>query len=157
MKFFILSLMVIFSMNVYAQDTSAAVKTYNTFGFQFSLVSGTGISYGKILDGKIKLKGTGGFITSDDKTKYSFGFDVHYFLSKGDKFEVTLGPSLGFIGGTNEDVKSRLALATSMEVPFNGDEHYNNLCGGIVLYYPTFYMKSGDINVTAGIYIVYNF
>lgn len=140
-----------------AQDSTSVPGFQRLFGFQFSLVSGTGISYGTLQPNNIRFKATGGFITNDNKSTYSLGVDFHYVLGRGNMVEVAVGPSLGFIGGTDELTKTRIALATTVEVPFSGTQHFQNVCAGLVLYYPTVYILSGNINVTAGLYMSYYF
>ncbi|NUN70370.1 MAG: hypothetical protein HUU02_11730 [Bacteroidetes bacterium] len=156
-RYFIMILIVCGAQIASAQDSTAAPTVQRLFGFQFSLVSGTGISFGTVQANNIRLKATGGFITNDDKSTYSIGADLHYVLGRGNKVEVSVGPSFGIIGGTNELTKTRIALATTVEVPFNGANHYENVCAGLVLYYPTVYILSGNINVTAGLYLSYYF
>ncbi len=150
-------LSILFVSTLSAQDSTAVPLNQHLFGFQFSLVSGTGISYGTLQANNVRLKATGGFITNDNTTSYSLGIDIHYLLSRGKQVEVSVGPSLGFIGGTNELTKTRVALATTVEAPALGEKHFQNVCAGLVLYYPTVYILSGNINVTAGFYLAYYF
>ena len=141
----------------FSQDSSMAPASYTSFGFQFSQVSGTGISIGRDVNSQYRLRGTIGIISTDSQTRYSFGFDAHYYLNSNAKYNVFIGPSFGRIGGSKEDPKTRFALATGLEVPLTGPMPYKNICLGLVLYYPTYYVLSGNINVTPGAYISYNF
>jgi hypothetical protein len=141
----------------FPQDSTLIPPIYTSFGFQFSQVSGTGISIGRDVNSKYRLRGTIGIISTDLQTRYSFGFDAHYYLNSNTKYNVFIGPSIGRIGGSKEDPKTRLALATGLEVPLTGSTPYKNICLGLVLYYPTYYVLSGNINVTPGVYLSYNF
>ena len=156
-KLIVITICILIPELSYSQDSLMVPKLYTSFGFQYSQVSGIGISIGRDIDSKYRIRGTFGIISSESNTRYSFGFDAHYYLSSNTKYNVFIGPSLGRIGGSKEDPKTRLAFATGLEVPLTGPIPYKNICLGVVLYYPTYYFLSGDINITPGAYISYNF
>lgn len=156
-KTLIITFIILIPRVSFSQDSLMIPQVYTSFGFQFSQVSGTGISMGRDVSSKYRLRGTIGIISTDLQTRYSFGFDAHYYLSHNSQYNVFIGPSIGRIGGSKEDPKTRIALATGLEIPLTGPTQYKNICLGLVLYYPTYYVLSGNINVTPGAYLSYNF
>ena len=126
-------------------------------GFQFSLVSGSGITFGKQFNNNVRLRGTAGIIANDDRSQYSVGFDLQYILSQDERFTIFMGPSFGVISGNKESTKNRVALTTGIELPLTGGRQYRNICLGLLLHYPTYYTVSKNINVTPGAYLSYNF
>jgi len=141
-----------------AQDTSQnkSQRSFSSFGFQASWVAGTGITY-CYTSNDFRYRVTGGWIKLEKESEYTYGFGVHYYLANAPGFNIFLGPSFGVYGSSKEDTKNRLALATCIETPFMTKEKRNNLCGGFILYYPTYYFTSGTLNPSAGLYVLYNF
>jgi hypothetical protein len=156
---FLCSSLLFFTLSdLYSQDSSQSKsqQLFSSFGFQASWVSGTGITY-CYTSNDIRYRVTGGWIKSEDESVYTFGFDVHYYLANAPGFNLFLGPSFGIYGSSTESTNTRLALATCFEAPIISKEKRNNLCAGIILYYPAYYFSSSTLNPTAGIYVLYNF
>ncbi len=141
-----------------AQDSLATHKqtSYGSFGFQGSFISGTGITGGYTQNG-LRMRVTFGLLKSADQTDYSFGIDMHFILATKPQFQLLVGPSFGEYGSSGEKNKPRIALATCLESPLLGKEFRDNICAGIVLYYPAYYFVSSTLNPTGGIYLIYNF
>jgi len=156
--FLCLSILFFTFSDLYSQDSSQnkSQQSFSSFGFQASFVSGTGITYCYTAN-VIRCRVTGGWIKSADESDYTFGFDVHYYLANASGFNLFLGPSFGIYGSSTESTNARLALATCFEAPIISKEKRNNLCAGILMYYPSYYFSSSTLNPTAGIYIIYNF
>ena len=153
----ILSIILFVTTSVFAQDSTAQKRDYTSYGFQVSYVSGMGISYGRPINGRVRLRVTAGVLSTEDKTSFSFGGDVHYFLTKDTKYNIFIGGSLGSSGSSVEDPKPRIAYSTGIEVPVSGDRIFDNVSIGAVLYYPTYFMLSKTISLMAGAFIYYNF
>ncbi|MDE3058561.1 MAG: hypothetical protein KGJ59_11465 [Bacteroidota bacterium] len=161
MKTFLLSLAVVFVLPplLRAQDTASANEdiTYHSLGFQASLVSGIGISYGINEQNRYRFRATGGLITSSDKSYYSFGFDYQYELTKNKPFRVFIGLGGGIRGKSGSETNTALGLGSGIEGPVTGTGIFENVTIGAEIYYPTFYFSSSTISVGGGIFISYNF
>lgn len=147
-----------------AQDSlDAKQKTqFSSIGFQASFVSGIGISFGLNELEKYRFRATAGIITSGDKTHYSFGLDYQFVLTKNDRFRVFIGPGFGSSGtsvrGSSESsARPRFGLGIGAEAPVTGTSVLDNISGGATVYYPTYFIVSGEISFAGGVFISYNF
>ena len=140
-----------------SQDSTDVKKDYASYGLQASFVSGMGISYGRVFDQRTRTRITGGILTTQNTTQFSVGGDLQFFLTRGNEFNVFVGPSVGSFGETGTTPKPRIAFSTGFERPVTGKTIYNNISAGVVLYYPTYYIQSNTIGVAAGVFIYYNY
>lgn len=144
---------------IYAQDSVTVVRQshYSTIGFQASFVSGIGISFGLNEAGKYRARATFGILTSDSKTYSSFGADYQIELTKRQDFRVFIGPGFGVRSISTENSHTTLGLGTGVEAPVTGNSIYQNVTGGVIVYYPTYFFLSRNISFAGGIFISYNF
>jgi hypothetical protein len=161
-KYFLLSLLslTIFSERTFSQDSTASAETplrYHSVGFQVSFVSGIGIAYGINEKNSYRALFSGGLLSDNDKTYFSFGIDYQKELTKNQNFRVFIGPSAGTRGVTYEKPNLRIALGTGLEVPLTGSGIFQNITTGAVVYYPTFFFTSRSISFAGGIFLLYNF
>ncbi len=108
---FIFSL-IFFSERTFSQDSTTSAKTplrYHSVGFQVSFVSGIGIAYGINEENSYRALFSGGLLTDNDKTYFSFGIDYQKELTKNQNFRVFIGPSAGTRGVTYEKPSLRIA------------------------------------------------
>ena len=155
---FLALLMLALQARGFCQDTTSVGKgtQYYSFGFQVSFVSGTGITFGHT-EKNFRIRGTIGYLKLESETDYSYGGDFQYVLASHTGFQVLLGPAFGVYGSSSDDSKGRIGLATTLELPSLGTGFYENICSGITLYYPAYYLSSNTVNPSVGAYIVYNF
>ncbi|MEW5797803.1 MAG: hypothetical protein AB1728_02245 [Bacteroidota bacterium] len=152
-------LIFLYSTIIHAQDTLTVLQSvrYSTIGFQASFVSGIGISFGINETGKYRARATFGVLTNDSKTYSSFGVDYQFELTKRQDFRVFIGPGFGVRSISTEDSHTALGLGTGVEAPATGNSIYQNVTGGVTIYYPTFFFLSKNISFAGAIFISYNF
>ncbi len=156
---FLISLSVLLPPLVRAQDSLSGkeARTYTTIGFQASFVSGLGISVGYNEEDKYRFRVTGGFVTSDNVSYYSFGVEYEIELTKHRPYRVFIGPGFGFRGESDGDTHSTFGLGTGFETSLTGGSIFENVSGGVEVYYPTYYFLTNTIWFGGGLFISYNF
>jgi hypothetical protein len=156
---FIFSSILLPSLSCYAQDSLAVPegRKYTTIGFQGSFVSGIGISAGYNEENKYRFRVTGGLVTSDNISYYSFGIEYEVDLTKHKPYRVFIGPGFGVRGESDGDTHATLGIGTGFETSLTGNAMYENVTGGVEVYYPTFYFLTSTIWFGGGIFISYNF
>ena len=157
--FFFFCLSVLSSLSVRAQDSLSAKegRTYSTIGFQASFVSGIGISAGFNEADKYRIRVTGGFVTANNVAYYSFGIEYEVELSKHKPYRVFIGPGFGFRGESDGDPHTTVGLGTGYETSLTGNSIFENVTGGVEVYYPTYYFLTNTIWFGGGVFISYNF
>lgn len=158
--FVICSFMILSATTVSRAQDSVSIQqplTYNSVGFQASFVSGIGISYGMNETGKYRARATFGILTNGDKTYSSFGVDYQVELTKRTDFRVFIGPGFGMRSISTENTHTTLGLGTGIEAPITGQTPYQNISGGVTVYYPTYFFLSKNISFAGGVFISYNF
>lgn len=155
----VVSILLFYSTTTYAQDSLAVTQSvrYSTVGFQASFVSGIGISFGLNETGKYRARATFGILTSDNKTYSSFGVDYQVELTKRQDFRVFIGPGFGVRSISTESSHTTLGLGTGVESPVTGNSVYQNVTGGVTVYYPTYFFLSKNISFAGAVFISYNF
>lgn len=154
----ILQFLVLPSVSV-SQDSLTTLKPrqYTSFGFSASFVSGIGISLGANQEDSYRLRVTGGFVTSGDIDYYSYGMEFEFDLAKHKPYRVFVGPGVGGRGQSNGDTHGTLGLCTGFEAPVTGSTIFDNVSGGVQIFYPTYYFLAKTIGFGGGMFITYNF
>ena len=135
-------------------------QPYSSVGFNVSSVSGMGLSFRHHMDSPGLIQFTGGFITSDQTTSYSLGFEGQYELSLNETFRYYIALGIGRYSGK---VSSTTAMGFGMglEVPIIGSGGiYQSVTAGLDIFYPSLYIETGKTNVvTVGgsLYLFYSF
>lgn len=158
-KIIFLGFLIVMAQSSPAQDsvgTSVPVR-YSSIGFQASFVSGIGISFGLNESGKYRARATFGILTNDSKTYSSFGIDYQFELTKRQDFRVFIGPGFGTRSISTESSHTTLGLGTGIEAPVTGNSVFQNVTGGVTVYYPTYFFLSKNISFAGAVFISYNF
>ena len=100
---------------------------------------------------------TGGYLASGDVSYSSFGIDYQLDLAKHKPYRVLIGPGIGIRGQSNGDGHAAAGLGFGFESSLTGNTIFENVTGGIIVYYPTYYFSDNTIGVGGGIFISYNF
>ena len=142
-----------------AQDSSGTAKPtkYTSIGFQASFVSGIGLSVGYNEEGKYRFRATGGFLTDNQTSYYSFGLEYGFDLTKNKPYRVFIGPAFGVRGESDSDNHTMLGLGTGFESSSTGNIIFENVSMGGEVYYPTYNFLSHTIWFAGGVFISYNF
>ena len=140
-------------------DTSApGYRSYSSFGFSASSVSGLGLSYRKHFPGPGLIQITGGLISGGGTTATSLGLAYQYQLSKKDSFRYYIATGGGFYTSSGHSTTTVLGLGIGLEVPGIGSTIFESVTAGGELYYPAFYLgPDPSISFGGSIYIYYNF
>ena len=152
-------LILLLSSSASAQDSlaSAQPRRYTSIGFQASFVSGIGISVGDNEDGKYRFRVTGGFLTDNQISYYSFGLEYGIDLTRNKPYRVFIGPAFGIRGESDSDTHTMLGLGTGFETSATGNLVFENVSVGAEVYYPTYNFLSQSIWFAGGVFISYNF
>jgi hypothetical protein len=138
-------------------DTTApGYRSYSSFGFNASSVSGLGLSYRKHLPGPSLIQITGGVISGGGSTFTSLGFAYQYQLSKKDNFRYYIATGAGLY--TSGSTRTVIGIGIGIEVPGIGTTIFESVTVGGELYYPALYLGTNPaINFGGSIYLYYNF
>jgi hypothetical protein len=129
----LLSCIIIFSsLTAHAQDTlkTKESRKFTTIGFQASYVSGIGISFGYNQEDKYRFRVTGGLVTTDNITYYSFGIEYEIGLTRNKPYRVFIGPGFGTRGQSDADTHTTIGLGTGFETSLTGSSIFENVTAG---------------------------
>jgi len=145
-----------------SQD-SAFTTTHQSFssvGFNVSSVSGMGLSFRHHMNSPGLIQFTGGFLTSDQSTSYSLGFEFQYELSLKETFRYYVALGIGTYSGSDSKTTA-MGFGMGLEVPIIGSGAiYESVTAGFDIFYPSLYMETGKtdvVTVGGSLYLFYNF
>lgn len=140
--------------------SAASHRSFSSVGFNVSSVSGMGLSYRYHMDSPGLIQFTGGFITSDQTTSSSFGFEAQYELSLNETFRYYIALGFGTYSG-KITTTTAAGFGMGLEVPIIGSGGiYKSVTAGLDIFYPSLYIETGKSNVvTVGgsLYLFYSF
>lgn len=135
-------------------------RQYSSFGFNISSVSGMGLSFRQHLDSPGLIQFTGGFITADQVTSYSLGFEAQYELSLNETFRYYIGVGIGTYSG-KVTTTTAMGFGMGLEVPIIGSGGiYQSVTAGFDIFYPSLYIETGRsdvVTVGGSLYLFYSF
>ena len=139
-----------------SDTTEPGYRSYSSFGFNASLVSGVGLSYRNHLQGPSLIQFTAGVLSGGGSTFTSFGFAYQYQLSKKDNFRYYIATGAGLY--TSGSSRTVIGFGIGLEVPGIGTTIFESVTAGGELYYPAFYLGTNpSVGVGGSIYIYYNY
>jgi hypothetical protein len=160
MKIVNIAILAVFSLlaeTTLCQDSTAQKKNYQSYGFQASPVSGSGISYGQTINNYLRYRISGGALSSGSDLNFSIGGDVHFILTKETRYSLFIGGSVGVSGSSAEAPKPRISYSTGIEIPISASRVGNGLSTGIIIYYPAYFINSSQLKLMFGVFIYYNY
>lgn len=137
---------------------STAKRSYKSFGFNASMVSGVGLSFRNHFDSPELLQVTASIFSSPGSSVfYSLGVEMQFELSRDESFRFYIPLGLGIYSSSK--TVTNLGFGMGLEVPVLGPGIFRGVGVGGELFYPTFYLGAGEnsISLGASIFIFYNF
>jgi hypothetical protein len=145
--FFLLAGVSVLSAQTSLDSTQTAKSSrFSSIGFNVSSVSGMGLSYRNQLTTRSLFQVTGGVLTTDKRTSYSFGLEYQYQLSKSPSFRYYLAGAAGVYSDIT--TKEFAGFGLGLEIPIVGP----------TIFYPAFNLSGKtQIGIGASVYVYYNF
>jgi hypothetical protein len=155
--FFLLAGVSVLSAQTSLDSTQTAKSSrFSSIGFNVSSVSGMGLSYRNQLTTRSLFQVTGGVLTTDKRTSYSFGLEYQYQLSKSPSFRYYLAGAAGVYSDIT--TKEFAGFGLGLEIPIVGPTIFEGVTSGCCLFYPAFNLSGKtEIGIGASVYVFYNF
>lgn len=136
-----------------------ALEDFRSAGFNFSMVSGLGISYRYHWANTYLTKVTGGIIKSDSALAYSFGFEYQFNLSNRSDLRYYLTAGVAVYNSTEGSRDFNTGFGIGYERPVFGNDIKENMTIGIAVFYPAFFFSETGNTISYGISfdLYYNF
>lgn len=139
-----------------AAGMASAQTPYHSLGFNFSTVSGAGVSYRFHTAGRSLVQITAAAFDTGDDTFSSVGFEYQYELSGHEAFRYYIPVGGGLY--TNGKRTTVVGAGFGIEVPILGEKIFEGVTVGGELFYPAVYFNDKN-KVTFGgsVFLYYNF
>lgn len=153
---FVLAVLVT-TLSVAQEQQQAGRQSYSSAGFNFSSVSGVGLSFRHHFPSASLLQFGAGIISSGDRTNSALGLEYQYELSKKETFRYYLTVGGGIYSGSTSSTAA--GIGVGLELPMLGEKIYESVTGGLALFYPVAYSEDQRSNISFGasLYFFYNF
>jgi hypothetical protein len=132
---------------------------FSSVGFNISSISAVGISYRKHFANPTTIQITGGFISTTGNTSSAIGAEVQFEISKKSSLRYYVSLGIGHYSFSSGQ-STNIGLGIGIELPAFSETIFDNVTGGVSIFYPAAYFASSGTNVvTLGVslFTCYNF